>query len=163
MLGVILDNKLNWKTHITYITQKVSKSIGILSRARKLLNPVILRQLYYSFLYPYLTYCSIIWGLASASILWPLFRLQKRTIRIICNIKRRESTQIALKKLRIMRLPEIHIFAVLIFMYKYRNGILPTTFNNFYSENQDFHRYPTSGGQSTENSTSKNQTCYFIY
>ena len=44
-LGIILGNKLNWKAHITYITQKVSTSIGILSRARKLLNQDILRQL----------------------------------------------------------------------------------------------------------------------
>ena len=42
-LGIILDNNLNWKAHIIYTTEKVSKSIGILSRARKLLNPDTLR------------------------------------------------------------------------------------------------------------------------
>jgi hypothetical protein len=123
-LGIILDLKLNWKAHINYITQKVSTSIGILSRARKLLNPDILRQLYYSFLYPDLTYCSIIWGQESASTLWPLFRLQKRAIQIIYNIKRRDSTLSALKKLRIMRLPELHTFAVLIIKMKYHHPSL---------------------------------------
>ena len=47
-LGIILDDKLNWKYHITYIGKKISKSIGILSRAKPLLNSKMLCQLYLS-------------------------------------------------------------------------------------------------------------------
>ena len=56
-LGVIIDSKLNWSDHITYIKNKISKSIGILTKIRRFLNKKSLRNLYYSFLYPYLTYC----------------------------------------------------------------------------------------------------------
>ena len=59
-LGVILDNEINWKQHILHISQKLSKSLGILKRARQFLNTSTLLQLYYSFLYPYLSYCCII-------------------------------------------------------------------------------------------------------
>ena len=76
-LGLILDNQISWKPHIAYLTQKVSKSIGILSRARQILSSTTMKQLYYSFLYPYMTYCNIIWGQAPSSTLWPLFKLQK--------------------------------------------------------------------------------------
>ena len=131
-LGIILDNKLSWKPHIAYTTKKLSKSLGILSRARKFLNQDILKQLYYSFAYPYLIYCIVIWGHAPAASLWPLFRAQKRAIRIISNTKRRESTQPSSKKLRILRLPELYTFAVLIFMFKFKHGSLPAIFNNFY-------------------------------
>jgi hypothetical protein len=58
-VGVILDNALSWKPHIAYISKQISKSIGILSRACQLLNSETLRQLYYSFLFPYLNYCHI--------------------------------------------------------------------------------------------------------
>jgi hypothetical protein len=34
-LGVILDPNLSWKDHISYITKQISKSIGIISIARK--------------------------------------------------------------------------------------------------------------------------------
>ena len=37
-LGVLLDQKLSWKNHIQYISAKVSKSIGILCKARKILG-----------------------------------------------------------------------------------------------------------------------------
>jgi hypothetical protein len=146
-LGIILDDKLTWKEHINYISKNNSKSIGILSRARPLLKAKCLHQLYYSFLYPYINYCIIIWGQASASTLWPIFKLQKRAVRIISNIKQRDSSKAAFKKLRILRLPELHTFAIMIFMFKYKNGHLPPTFDDFYSENQLFHRYPTRGAK----------------
>ena len=37
-LGVIIDSKLNWIDHITYIKNKVAKGIGIIRKAQKLLN-----------------------------------------------------------------------------------------------------------------------------
>ena len=33
-LGVIIDSKLNWIDHITYIKNKVAKGIGIIRKAK---------------------------------------------------------------------------------------------------------------------------------
>ena len=55
-LGVFLDSNLNWKRHIEYVSKKISKSIGILCKARKLLNKPTLVNLYYTFVYPYYIY-----------------------------------------------------------------------------------------------------------
>ena len=38
LLGVYLDNKLNWKKHIAYVSGKVARGIGLVIKARKLLN-----------------------------------------------------------------------------------------------------------------------------
>ena len=72
----MLDSGLTWKNHITYTAKKIAKSIGILTKAKQVLNKATLLQLYYLFIYPYLIYCNIIWGFASHTTLWPLFRLQ---------------------------------------------------------------------------------------
>ena len=37
-LGVIIDNKLCWSDHIQYIKKKISKGIGILHKAKKILG-----------------------------------------------------------------------------------------------------------------------------
>ena len=37
-LGLIIDSKLNWSDHIRYINNKISKSIGILTKIRRFLN-----------------------------------------------------------------------------------------------------------------------------
>jgi hypothetical protein len=130
-IGIILDAGLTWKHHIVYVTQKIAKTIGILNRARKSLNAVSLRQLYFSFLFPYLSYANIIWGNAAQCHLQPVFILQKRAIRNIHNIRRRESTKPNFHKLQLLRLPEIYKYSVLIFLYKYKNGLLPPPFANF--------------------------------
>ena len=47
-LGVIIDNKLKWKEHIDYISKKIAKGIGVIVKARKVFDKVILLSLYNS-------------------------------------------------------------------------------------------------------------------
>ena len=82
-LGVIVDHKLNWIDHITYVKSKISKGIGIMYKARRYLNKISLKNLYYAYIYPYLTYCIEVWGSASKCHLNSLFLLQKQIIRIM--------------------------------------------------------------------------------
>ena len=65
LLGVIIDEKLSFTSHISYIKNKISKAMGIIIKARKYLNKKSLVNLYYSFVFPYLTYSIEIWGNAS--------------------------------------------------------------------------------------------------
>ena len=61
-LGVFIDNKLNWKDHVSYLIGKISKGIGMVIKARQYFIKNGLIVLYYSFIYPYLIYCNHIWG-----------------------------------------------------------------------------------------------------
>ena len=142
-LGVILDSGLTWKPHIHSLSNKVAKSIGIISLARKTLSQKTLIQLYYSFVFPYLSYCTPIWGNTADSSLWPIYRLQKISIRIIGGISRGSSSRPFCKKFYILHLPEIYKLSIAIFMFKYHNSILPATFNNLFTKNSNFHNYPT--------------------
>ena len=60
-LGVLLDQHLSWKYHITHVAKKVSKAIGIISKARFFLSSKSLLSLYYTLVYPYLNCCNITW------------------------------------------------------------------------------------------------------
>jgi hypothetical protein len=144
---IILDSSLTWKEHFLYTSKKVAKTIGILSQARQFFNKKTLTQLYYSFAYPYLIYCNIIWGNATKTTIWPLFKLQKMAIRMITYTKRRESTQSEFKKLKIIRLPEIYNYSANIFMYKFKNNMLPTKFDNLFRLNNEFHTYNTTNSR----------------
>ena len=77
-LGVIIDNKLTWSDHIIYIKNKISKSIGIILKTRNFLTKNTLRNLYYTFVYPYLIYCVEIWGNTNDIHLDPLIKIQKK-------------------------------------------------------------------------------------
>ena len=56
-LAVIIDNKLKWSAHISYINKKISKGIGIILKSRKVFSNETLLSLYHTFVYPYLSYC----------------------------------------------------------------------------------------------------------
>ena len=61
-LGIYIDEHLNWKTQIAHVQGKLTKNLGILYQLRNYLNLKMLRQLYYTLIYPYLNYGAICWG-----------------------------------------------------------------------------------------------------
>ena len=61
-LGLILDSNLNWKAYIHEVSKKISRGIGVLSKLRYYVKKNILKQLYYSLIYTYLTYRLLLWG-----------------------------------------------------------------------------------------------------
>ena len=103
-LGVMIDQKLNWQHHISYISCKVAKGIGIIIKSRKILNNESLQSLYYAFVYPYMMYCNPVWGNASAVHINKLHVLQKKIVRIIAGVKPRTSTDDLFRNLNIMKL-----------------------------------------------------------
>ena len=124
-LGVVVDDKLNWSKHIDFIKLKISKSIGILYKARKAFSINIMINLYYSIIYPHLTYCNIIWGSAKPIHLNKLLVLQKRAIRLCTYSLYCENTDPLCKKYHLLKLDNIHKYYVLLFMFKIKLNLLP--------------------------------------
>ena len=56
-LGVIIQANLKWHAHMKVIRNKISKSIGIISKAKYLLSNKHLKQPYQTLIEPYLNYC----------------------------------------------------------------------------------------------------------
>ena len=92
-LGVIIDNKLIWKTHIEYICSKIAKGLWALTRLKKYVSKQTLIQIYYSMIYSHLRYCITTWGSASKTTLMPLIKLQKRIVRTIGGCYYRDHTE----------------------------------------------------------------------
>lgn len=119
LLGVHIDDKMAWKQHIHYIKGKISRGIGILCKARKVLNQSALLNLYYSLLYPYFTYGIEVWGSTFQAHINCLTKLQKKIVRIITNSNWRAHTHDLFRKLDILPLPKLYSFSIQVFMHKY--------------------------------------------
>ena len=52
-LGIYIDEHLSWDSQITHINNKIAKNIGIIDKLRYYLNLHMLKQIYYSLIYPY--------------------------------------------------------------------------------------------------------------
>ena len=63
-LGVIIDNRLKWSSHLGHISNKISKGIGIITKVWKVFDASTLMSLYNSLILPYIMYCVYVWGSA---------------------------------------------------------------------------------------------------
>ena len=61
-LGVMIDESLSWKYHISYTCSHISSNISVISKLRHYLSIRQLKQLYYNLIYPYLSYAIIASG-----------------------------------------------------------------------------------------------------
>jgi len=132
-LGVFIDENLSWKHHINYISTKVSKSIGILYKAREFLNKHNLKQLYFSFIHTYINYANIAWASTHKSKLERLYRHQKHAARLINFKDRYTHAKPLLEEMKILTIYELNIFNVIFFVYKCKLKICPNIFNDIYA------------------------------
>ena len=75
-LGVVIDNKLDWSNHISYIKAEIAKGVGIICKAKKYFPSSALIDVYNIFILPYMIYCVEVWGNALSIHIHPLIKLQ---------------------------------------------------------------------------------------
>ena len=132
-LGVIIDDKLKWDEHIKYICNKLAKSIGIIIKVRHFLPSKTLVTLYYSLIYPYITYCHLVWGKASLVQLKKIIVLQKKVVRIISFSGFQDHSLPLFRNLQILPMDELYIFCASTFIFKILRKLFPTTFLNIFN------------------------------
>ena len=85
LLGVTIDNNMNWNKQIKLTIKKVSSKLALLKRIKKYL-PLCTRILFYkAYILPHIDYCSTVWGFTAKYA--ELYKLQKRAARIITDSK----------------------------------------------------------------------------
>ena len=138
-LGVILDEHLTWKKHIQLIENKVSKNVGILYKASKLINSKCLRSIYFSFIHSYINFANIAWASTNKTNLKKLFGKQKQAAPIIFNQDRFTHARPLLKTLNALNVYQINLLQVLLFMHKIKTNSSPRIFlHQFQTINQKY-------------------------
>jgi len=88
-LGFIIDNTLSWKDHIAALTSKVNKACYAIRVIKLFMSVDILRTVYFSYVHLIISYGIMFWGNSHHSNI--IFKIPKRTIRIIPNSGSRDS------------------------------------------------------------------------
>ncbi len=81
-LGVVVDNHLKWKEHISYLKQLIMFKIICLKRLLPLPKSTIM-LLYRTYILPILDYCDCVWSCASATLLKSLDRIHYRFFKLV--------------------------------------------------------------------------------
>ena len=110
-------------------------------RAGNFLNKKSMRNLYYSYIYPYLIYCLEIWGISPQAHLNPLLLMQKKIVIIMTFSYYYEHTAPIFRDLKILTIDELIVHRIGIAMYKLNNGFLSDVLKTMYRKNSDIHTY----------------------
>ena len=79
----MVDSTLSWKHHVSNISKKISRSIGIMYKLRPFLPLNVLKNVYYSFVYSHIVYAIEVWGSALKTEMNKILILQKKAMRLM--------------------------------------------------------------------------------
>ncbi len=103
-LGILIDENLTWKEHLSHINKKISRALFTLKQVKNVLPKRCMKTLYYSLIHSHLSYGILAWGNSTQTTLHQTTLLQKRAIRLINSAKYNSHTE--------------EIFLIKIFLFK---------------------------------------------
>ena len=144
-LGVFTDQNLHWGPQIQHINNKLMKNVGIINKLRYYVDLHTLKQLYYSFIYPYLTSGITSSGSACKTRIHKIKTKQNRCARSIFFARSRDSAMSYLSLLEILTLENIYKFKLALFIHKIKNDPtnIPTIFSGTLKLASEVNRYNT--------------------
>ena len=127
-LGVLLDENLSWKYHLTELSKKLARTCGMFFKVRHFLPIDVLICLYNSLFSPFLQYGILVWGLTYETYINPVFLLQKRVVRAMSFENFTSPSTPIFLNLKILKLHDLFQLKLLTFVYDCVNKIAPSYF-----------------------------------
>jgi len=142
-LGVLIDNNLSWKYHVDYITLKISKTIGIISRIRHYVPFSTLLAIYRSLIHPYISYGLPVWGQTSKTNLNKILVLQKRVLRLMFFATNREHAIPLFLASNILPINMLYFQTISVLMHDVNNNNAPLNIVKLFTPLSAVHKYNT--------------------
>jgi len=144
-LGVIIDDKLEWKLHIQDLCLRLRRYISIFYKLSLKLPPRILKMLYFLLIYPHILYGIEIYANTYASYLHDLLILNNRLLRVLQRSNFHTHTLDLYIKYDTLSIDKLFKFQILTHAHNifYKAPNLPSIFCNNTLTNQDVHNHFT--------------------
>ena len=85
LLGITIDNAVNFHEHVSGLVRKVSNQLQVLKRHKRLIPTGAKKRLYESFILSHLNYCSVIWLHCGKKNVDKLEKINERCLRFVFN------------------------------------------------------------------------------
>ena len=115
-LGITLDSRLQWGPHLKALAGRLSSAAYAVRKIRQFTDVDTARLVYFSYFHSIMTYGILLWG--RAADIESIFILQKRAIRAIYNLRRRDSLRDRFKEINIMTVPCQYIYENIMYVRK---------------------------------------------
>ena len=91
--------------------------------------------LYFSLFLPYLSYCCEVWGNTYSSNIKNVYILQKKAVRIVCNVDYQHPSSVLFIELHVLKLHDLIELRTAMIMYKAKTGCLPVNLQTMFHMN----------------------------
>ena len=162
-LGVLIDSTLSWKEHVSYLSKKLSRAVGILYKLRPFVNTKIMKNIYYALFYSHITYAIEVWGSTGITNLNKIITLQKRVIRLMAY---RDQFPVLpgplfpssplFRELGLLKTNDIFVLQISKFIHKWLNSDIISNFDKWFNLNYEVHNYMTRSNYNSENNKTNN-------
>jgi hypothetical protein len=159
VLGLHIDQSLEWKTHVNAVYSKVSAKISLFKRISKYLTLDMKKLFYNAYIMPIFDYCCTLWSTCNQSSKCKLAKLQKRAARLILCVPYKTPSYHMFKQLSWLPIRVRFTFHIAIQVYKAINRLVPEYYCKLItvSENK---RYPLRSHDQKQLTCRKPQTQY---
>ncbi|EDO35618.1 predicted protein, partial [Nematostella vectensis] len=99
VLGIEINEHLNWDHHVDNVAKKVSSGIGALRRIRDFVDRDTLLSIHNAIIRPHFNYCSEVWDTLGQGNSKRLQKLQNRAARVITRTSNEDPASGALAEL----------------------------------------------------------------
>lgn len=131
-LGVSLDPKLQWGSHVDELSRKLGRNIFVLRNLANNVSDGVLRTAYFAIIHSNISYAVLAWGHSAGA--GRIFAMQRRAVRVLAGLGYRDCCRRAYVSLKIMTFPSLYIMESL--LYLRRNGAE-------FGTHRDMHNYDT--------------------
>ena len=144
-LGVQIDEKLSWSSHINKVKSEIIKYSSIFAKLRHFVPKQCLLTLYDSLVTSKIGYGLEAYGTTETKKLNELQVLQNRILKIIHFKDRKYPTNHLHKELNIVKVHDLYRIKILKIMHQVHFNIetLPEVFKNYFKTNENSHKYET--------------------
>lgn len=115
----------------------------MIRRIKHILSRKILMNLYYTMIYPFISYCNIVWASTYKTNLNNLLLMQKQFRRLGSNTDRYAHALPLFRNLEILNIYGVNKLQICLFVFKHKNNMLPDMFKHFFQFNSLVHAHNT--------------------
>ena len=141
LLGIKIDNKLSFESHVTNLCTKASQKLHALSRISNLMDINKRKILFNTYILSQFSYCPLVWMFHSRKINNRINRIHERALRLIYN-DYTSSFDDLLTKNNAFTVHERNIQTLAIELFKVVNGTSPTIMSKIFKLKEKV-RYPS--------------------
>ena len=144
-LGVLLDHKLTWESHIKELNKKLVKYTNIFSKIRDCLPVSCRHTVYNAFISSRLNYGSEIYANTTNKVIQPLIVTQNKILRILQFKNIKTPTNNLYREFGVLKFTDMHDFNICCIVQKfmYLRHLLPEALNDLFCRNEQIHHYNT--------------------